>query len=98
MAEWCRGISKKHHQIAEALRVAYGGAMAAAIAWQSWQNRVNGGIAGFFFKTCATGVGLTRPNPTRVSPAKGNSERENKATNRTVPQSLAARSAAVSSA
>jgi len=32
MAEWRRGISKKRHQIAVALRVAYGSAMVAAIA------------------------------------------------------------------
>ena len=31
MAEWRRGILEKLHQIALALRVAYGGAMAAAI-------------------------------------------------------------------
>ena len=45
MAEWRRGILEKRHQIAVALRVAYGGAMTAAIAMaimaesREWRNR-----------------------------------------------------------
>ena len=62
MAEWRREILKKRHQIA----VAYGGAMAAAIAMAVMEDMAaRQKMADFFYFLSAVGVGLTRPNPTR---------------------------------
>ena len=60
MAEWRRGILEKRHQIAVVLRVAYGGAMAAAIAMaesREWRNN------GFFILENVRDRGWADPIP-----------------------------------
>ena len=61
MADFCGGFSKKRHRIAVAWRVWDGGAMAVVavmVGWRKWRF--------FFCFLSAVGVGLTRPNPTRL--------------------------------
>ena len=67
MVEWRCGNLKKCHQIAVALRVADGGAMAAAIAMAELR---------FFFVFCEIGVGLTRPNPNPIFACKRGEQRK----------------------
>ena len=67
MADLGGGFAKKRHRIAVAWRVWDGGAMAAALAiavvavMAGWRK-----MAFFFCFLSAVGVGLTRPNPTRL--------------------------------
>jgi len=70
MAVWRRGFMKKRHQIAVALWVSFGRAMAAAIAltvvaeWRLWRKTAFSFLK--FSQHRLGRVGLTRPNPNPI--------------------------------